>query len=266
MADAEHKTAQVPSVRPLKVLLAEDYPLSQHVMVQYLTRKGYTVVVAENGEQALRRLESEDFDVVLMDIQMPVMDGLAAATTIRHPNSSVRRHDIPIVAMTADAGNATGQERCLAAGMNACLSKPFTAAALFGVLATLVDTRSRTGAGSAPAAPSEPPFDGAALLDCVNGDVALAKDIAQTFLHDMTSRLTDLEAAAEAADAEALHRHAHTLKGTAAMLGACGAQTACQHLETAVREGDIQAAKERLPEVKREMGTLEQALKAFLQT
>jgi PAS domain S-box-containing protein len=266
VTNGKHKPAETPSVRPLKVLLAEDYPLNQELAVQFLERRGHTVVVAENGQEALRRLEAEDFDVVLMDVQMPVMDGFAATAAIRDPKSSVRRHDIPIVAMTAHAMKGD-EDRCLAAGMNAYVSKPFTAATLTGALAKFFGTESYMGVQEpATGTPDAILFDRAVLLDHADGDAALARKMATRFLEDVVVRLTSLEESVEAFDVETCHRHVHTLKGAAATFGACRAQAVCQCLETAVREGDIQTAKTLIAEVKREIGALEQVLREFVKT
>lgn len=264
VTNVKPKAAKTPIVRPLKILLAEDYPLNQQLAVQLLGRRGHTVVVAENGEEALRRLESDDFDVVMMDVQMPVMDGFTAAAAIRDPQSSVRRHDIPIVALTAHAMKGD-RNRCVAAGMNGYVSKPFSAATLIGALAELFGTEPQ-GAPKpqAPAPPVMVVFDRAVLLDRLEGDVTLAKKMATSFLESVPALVADLDLAAQASDAEAVARHAHTLKGVVALVGGCRAQQACLRLETTVREGAIQTATAMVAEVQREIGTLEQALREFV--
>jgi PAS domain S-box-containing protein len=302
VTNGKHKKEQVPGVRPLKVLLAEDYPLNQELAVQHLMRRGHMVVVAENGQEALRQLEAEDFDVVLMDVQMPVMDGFAATAAIRDPASLVRRHDIPIVAMTAHAMKGD-KERCLAAGMNAYVSKPFSATDLMSVLAEIFGTE-REGKkedcggvrekengqdeknvdGGKPSIPakhsfhnsespnSAPPsailnttiFDRPTLLKHVDDDALLAKKIVTGFLKDLEMRLNGLDEAAQSGDSETLARYAHTLKGATATLGGFQAHKACRQLEEIVRKGDMHTAKTMLTEVKRKIYTLEQELRKFI--
>jgi PAS domain S-box-containing protein len=254
-AGAPQTAAEAPALRPLKVLLAEDYPMNQELAVQILGKRGHAVAVVENGQDALRRLEDEDFDVVLMDVQMPVMDGFAATAAIRDPASKVRRHDIPIVAMTAHAMKGD-REHCLASGMNAYISKPFTANDLLATLASLLgnvtDTRDI--------------FDRDVLLRYTEGEVTLARKMATCFLNDTPRRLSDLETAAQTSDKEAFHRHAHSLKSATAMLGGSRAHDICQRLEKRVRDGELESASHMIPDVKTEILSLVQALKTFLQS
>jgi PAS domain S-box-containing protein len=259
-ATAKHKPAEAPAARPLRILLAEDYPLNQELAVQLLERRGHTVVVAANGVEALRRLEAEDFDVVLMDIQMPVMDGYAATAAIRDPKSAVRRHDIPIVATTAHAMKGD-RDRCLAAGMNGYVSKPFTAAELTGALAE-VSGAALPAAGSQPRpSPAPAVFDRSALLRNTDGDAGLADRIAGCFVEDAAERLAGLETAAATGDAETLLRLVHTLKGAAALVGGLRARAVCQRAETALRNGEVAAATGLVAGVTAEIRALAQAIR-----
>jgi PAS domain S-box-containing protein len=125
------ETAKAPPCR-LRVLLAEDTPANQKLVVAILKKRGHGVTVAESGQQALELLEREDFDVVLMDMQMPVLDGLQATIAIRQFEDP-KKANVPIIAMTAHALEEDGR-RCLAAGMNAYLSKPIDVAQLTSVI------------------------------------------------------------------------------------------------------------------------------------
>lgn len=116
-------TTQATPQHSLHILLVEDEEISRFLTRVMLTRMGHTVVCAENGQEALTRLAKEDFDLVLMDIQMPRLDGIAATGVIRDPGSNVRNHEIPIVALTIYARN-NDKERFLAAGMDEYLVKP----------------------------------------------------------------------------------------------------------------------------------------------
>jgi two-component system sensor histidine kinase/response regulator len=117
-------------------LLVEDNSINQSVLVRLLGKRGYTVAVAGNGRQALAVLEQEQFDLVLMDVQMPEMDGLAATTIIRQREQQTGTHML-IIAMTAHA-MAGDRERCIEAGMDGYVSKPFRAATLFEVIEGLL--------------------------------------------------------------------------------------------------------------------------------
>jgi CheY-like chemotaxis protein len=117
------------SLPHLKVLVAEDHPINQKLASRILEKNGLDVIIVDNGLIALDRLKDEEFDMVLMDISMPEMDGLETSRTIRDPSSSVKDHDIPIIAMTAHALEGD-REKCLDAGMNGYISKPLKAADL----------------------------------------------------------------------------------------------------------------------------------------
>ena len=113
-------------LRPQHVLVAEDNPVNQKVAQLYLQKMGHRVDIVGNGREAIKALESVRYDVVLMDVQMPEVDGLAATRVIRHPGSDVLDHEVPIIALTAHA-LPSDREQCLAAGMNDYISKPIDA-------------------------------------------------------------------------------------------------------------------------------------------
>jgi len=271
VATVESPAAEAAPVlpRPLKILLAEDHPANQILAVQLLTKRGHAVTVAENGKEAVDRLAAEDFDVVLMDVQMPVMDGFAATAAIRDPNSAVRRHDVPIVAMTAHALKGD-RDRCLAAGMDGYVAKPVTARALMAALASLFGTDPGKGAmeeaseGAETRAEDAAIFDRAGLLARVEGDAVLARRMATLFLDSAVTLLAGIDEAATASDAEALARCAHTLKGSVATMGGRRAQEACLRMETAARRGDLDGARGVVSEVAGEVRALERALRGFV--
>ena len=120
---------------PLRVLLAEDSVVNQKLAIGLLEKHGHTVVVAANGKEAIAALTSQEFDVVLMDVEMPEMDGLEATAVIRVQEKQTGEH-IPIVAMTAHAMKGD-RERCLEAGMDEYVSKPIRAQQLFETLASV---------------------------------------------------------------------------------------------------------------------------------
>jgi CheY-like chemotaxis protein len=126
------RTAARTAAAPIRVLLAEDHPVNQHLVQRLLGRRGHTVVVAPDGRAAVAAFETGSFDLVLMDVQMPVMDGLTATAAIRSLEAERGGH-VPIVAMTAHA--MTGdRERCLEAGMDEYVSKPIEPMALIALV------------------------------------------------------------------------------------------------------------------------------------
>jgi len=120
----------------LRILLAEDNPVNQLLAARLLGKQGHSVAVAHNGREALERIEAQPFDLVLMDVQMPELDGLEATAAIREREKTTGGH-IPIVAMTAHAMRGD-QERCLAAGMDGYVSKPINVKELFSVVESVV--------------------------------------------------------------------------------------------------------------------------------
>jgi len=150
------------SRRPLRILLAEDNPVNQRLAVRLLEKQGHTVVVAGDGQAAVAAVAQQRFDVVLMDVQMPVLDGLEATAALRAQEQTTGTH-LPILAMTAYAMQGDA-ERCLAAGMDGYLAKPIKPAALLAALDGLL------GDAAAPPPPrSVPPLDLAPALDTVDG-------------------------------------------------------------------------------------------------
>ena len=115
----------------------EDHPINQKLAVSLLRKRSHVVEVADNGEEAVDILSREDFDLVLMDVQMPVMDGIEATARIRDPSSSVREHSIPIIAMTAHAMQGD-KENCFEAGMDGYVSKPLNFEEMFGEIMRVI--------------------------------------------------------------------------------------------------------------------------------
>jgi two-component system, sensor histidine kinase and response regulator len=218
---------------PVRVLLAEDNLVNCAVAVGLLTRRGHHVVVAGNGVEALEALERDTFDVVLMDMQMPVMGGLEATIKIRE-----RERDLPtrprvrIVALTAHAMQGD-RERCLAAGMDGYVSKPVDRFELYAAVeGAPVKISGVTPAGSDI-------FDRASLLDRLAGDAELLEQIVQVFADDCPARLAAVDAALAAGSAQGLATAAHAIKGAALNLSANRLADVASALETAGHHGDL---------------------------
>ncbi len=227
----------VAAVRKVRVLLAEDNMVNRAVAVGLLSRRGHEVVVAANGVEALAALEREAFDVVLMDVQMPVMGGLEATERIRERERHTGQH-VRIVALTAHAMSGD-RERCLAAGMDGYLMKPVDRLELFAA----VESRSLGASSSvAPGRPTQLAFDRAALRDRVGGDDVLVDEILETFLAELPNGLAAVDAALAAGHATSLRAAAHALKGAALNLSAAGVSETAAALEDAAARADMSAA------------------------
>ncbi len=225
--------------RSLNLLLVEDNPVNRKLAVALLEKHGHRVVTAADGQESLVRLARERFDAVLMDIQMPVMDGLEATRRIRAGQSAVLDPQVPIVAMTAHAMQGD-RETCLAAGMTDYISKPIRAEELLRTLRHLAGNgvEERAGRGEEEnAAPGQQQAFRAALLERVDGDEALLRELVDLFLQTYPDLLRRLRADCENGDADDLARQAHTLKGMLGNFGTGPAFTLALELEQAGRGG-----------------------------
>ncbi|WP_053225689.1 hybrid sensor histidine kinase/response regulator [Solirubrobacter soli] len=211
------------------ILLAEDNPTNQAVAINILRRRGYRVSVAADGGEAVEALRREPFAAVLMDCQMPVLDGYAATAEIRRMEGDARR--TPIIAMTAHAMEGD-RERCIAAGMDDYLAKPLHADDLHAVLQRWI-------------AATRPVVVDQAVLRALArdvGDDAIVEEICDLFLTEAGPRLEAMRAATRRGDAEALHVHAHTLKGAASSVGAAMVANAAEEIQTHAAAGDLVGA------------------------
>ncbi|MEA2763993.1 MAG: two-component system, sensor histidine kinase and response regulator [Gemmatimonadaceae bacterium] len=235
--------------RPLRVLVAEDNAVNQKLTRSILNRAGHTVVAVSNGSEAVDAIAREQFDAVLMDVQMPVMGGFEATRLIRDLEASSGRRT-PIIAVTARAMKGD-REACLEAGMDGFVPKPIQSARLLETLehlaARLHREPSQELAPASPhkgAAPEKLPdtersedLDEAALLRVVDGNRELAGQLAVLFLNDIEPRMKEINAAVTERDAFRLRAGAHALRGSAATLMAKSVATAAAALETMGRSG-----------------------------
>jgi len=232
--------------RSLDILLAEDNTINQEFAVSLLSKHGHKVTVAANGKQAVRAVDEKHFDLVLMDVQMPEMDGLTATEVIREKEAATGRHT-PIVAMTAHAMKGDKQ-RCIAAGMDGYISKPIQRTELFATIRECTGV-GRDGQGQGPPARSSSPqpgqatFDKAAAMDHVEGDKALLKKLAQTMVASMPDMLAALRLAVGEGDGDAIARAAHKIKGAAGVICAGKAAELARRVEQSGRQGDLSDAQ-----------------------
>ena len=218
------------------LLVVEDNVVNQELLRGMLARLGYGADIAVNGDAALEALATRDYALVLMDCQMPEMDGYAASRAIRdgrgHCDSGVRDRGIPIIAMTAHPHRAD-RVRCLAAGMSDYLPKPIDAAELEAMLTKWLPetaTAARRGSAFTAANVRDTVLDLASLRRRLGNDEALLAAVIETFLRDTPARLGALGAAIARGASEEVHRQAHQLKGAAANIGA--RQLAAQAAQT----------------------------------
>jgi CheY-like chemotaxis protein/HPt (histidine-containing phosphotransfer) domain-containing protein len=255
---AHDQAAHLTISRTGRILLAEDNITNQRVAVGILKKLGLRVDAVADGTEAVKALESIPYDLVLMDVQMPEMDGLEATERIRAADSRVLNREIPIVAMTAHAMQGD-REKCLRVGMNDYISKPISPKTLAGVLERWL---ARVEAPEvSPAAPVEargaekpsvaPEFDRAALLDRVMGDKDLARQVTEAFFTDGPRLIEDLAKAVAARDGRLVAQHAHSLKGASANIGAELVREIASRMEQAGKANDVERMTVLLAELKR---------------
>ena len=232
--------------RPLRILLAEDNRVNQMVAVRILEKQGHAVVVVDDGQAALTALAQAAFDLVLMDVQMPGMDGLEATAAIRGQEKTQGAH-VPIIAMTAHAMRGD-RERCLAAGMDGYVSKPIKAEDLSAAIESLRPTARQP---VTPAVAS--PIDLHAALSNVDGDKALLADMIEAFLMDSPKQLLELRDAVGTGEGERTARVAHSLKGSLSYFGVPTAYDLALQLETMGRRAELDGASCALQQLEQEL-------------
>ncbi len=208
----------VPSLRPLRILLAEDNAVNEKLALRVLEKHGHHVAVARCGREVLTALEKESVDVILMDVQMPMIDGFEATAIIREAEQTKGGHQ-RIIAMTAHAMEGD-RERCLQAGMDGYVAKPLEVAKLFQEIARLVPEAAITVDSAAAMVPPAFVFDRKAALTQVDGDEGLLREVAELFIRDAPGMLDAIAAALEHQQPHDLERVAHKLKGSVAIFGA----------------------------------------------
>jgi len=237
------KVATVPIsvvVNPkLRILVAEDNLINQKVAQALLIQMGHKVDIAINGQEALKALEMTTYDLVFMDVQMPVMDGLETTRIIREATSSVRNHLIPIIAMTASAMKGD-REICLEAGMDDYITKPINPEIVANALERWSKPygREETDKSKSDSDNIEIIFNKSKFLERVGGDEDICTEILNTFLIDFPSRMEAMEDAYNRGDLDVLRREAHTVKGASGNISASLLQEAAARLEAAVASGD----------------------------
>jgi signal transduction histidine kinase/CheY-like chemotaxis protein/HPt (histidine-containing phosphotransfer) domain-containing protein len=252
---------------PLRVLVAEDNYVNQRLARRLLERLGHTVVVASNGVEALAALDRHAIDVVLMDVQMPEMDGLEAAARIRRREEGTGRH-LPIIALTAHAMKGD-RERCLDAGMDDYVPKPIQVERLQEALES-VTRRADAGRGAAERCPTpladgeQPAFDRADLFARVYGEAQIVGELLEAFLEELPRAAATLRDAAARGDLRGVQRGAHALKGVFANLSSKEAAARAARLEALAAAGDRGGAASQMIELEEEITRVRTAAAALL--
>jgi CheY-like chemotaxis protein len=249
--------------RKLRILVAEDNSVNQRLAARLLEREGHSVTIVGCGQEALDAFELQQstqsqFDLILMDVQMPGLDGLQATARIREQERG-SGHRVPIVAMTAQAAESD-RLRCLESGMDAYITKPVYVPDLMQMIESVVlggnaMNADLTSEGSSVQTQLQQ-LDESLALSRVGGDIDLLKEVVELFLDDYPSTFEKIKGAVDSRDATALEHHAHSLKGSVSTFGANRAFEAAFTLEKQGRSGDLTGAPDGLVQ-------LEQALEAL---
>jgi PAS domain S-box-containing protein len=250
-AKAPVETEAAPQAAGGRVLLAEDNEINAMLAVTILEEAGYSVEAVVNGAEAVEAAGRGGFDLILMDVQMPVMDGLEAARRIRALGGAAAQ--TPIVALTANAMRSD-QDACLAAGMDDFVSKPLDPDGFLRVIGRFMTGAAAEAADGHPATPpAEAPDLDDAQLDGLTRlmPAARLRTIIETFLASAQTRLQRIEAAAKAGDLTGLAREAHDLKGVSGNFGARRLQQLAERLEQAAKAGDTAQAAALVGKVRR---------------
>jgi len=273
VSDAAEESTATPVFCGRQVLLVEDNKVNQLVASQMLTTLGLNATVVSNGQDAVEHFEHVACDLILMDCQMPVMDGFAATRVIREKEAALGRSRTPIVAVTANALQGD-RENCIAAGMDDYLSKPFTNSALRAILHKFfcndeADVSKEiedpaallVGAGESVVSSAIDPniFKQLESLEKSSGK-PFVPGILEAFLDSASELMETLRAALHAEDKQRVNQAAHSLKSSSANVGAIGLSLACKDVETLARNGDKISPTDHAIRIEREYGRVVAAL------
>jgi len=264
VAPREPTSSAMCSAAAVHVLVAEDNAVNRLVVTKALERQGHVVCSVTNGREAVDAWRRGRFDLILMDCQMPEMDGYEATRTIRALEKSTGRHT-RIVAVTANAMKGD-RERCLAAGMDGYLAKPLKREKLRDLLQSILDGRGGSREAMVEETPAtardaaEPPYDRQRLAEIAGGDVAFAQELINLFIEDTAQHIAALGEAIARADAETVRKVGHTLKGSSSNIGAEPLRCAAFDVEMQGRVGDLMQATTSLAVIQKEFDRLRAAL------
>ena len=263
------------NLRMLRVILAEDDILNQKVVVRILEKCGHAVTTVNDGRELIAMLGRQTFDIVLMDIEMPGIDGIEAARTIRQSTETDFDPAIPIIGLTAHVSKESMQ-RCLDAGMNDFVSKPFKQQDLLDAINKQISISISTnhGAESSAFLKNNDDLHAAEALARLGGDQELLKEIWEIFIHECPETMKKLKQSLEIRDAAMSERHAHTLKSTAGNIGADRMKETAFQIELASREkqtdrawllyGRLESDVDRVLKILREHAEMKTNVSAYI--
>jgi two-component system, sensor histidine kinase len=249
--------------RNFRLLLVEDNIVNQKVALKMLEKIGYQTEIADNGQIAIDVLETTHYDLVLMDVQMPEMDGYKATSIIRDKNSAVLNHDIPIIAMTAHTMKGD-REKCLDAGMDDYIAKPIQREKLKIILdrwlfseysnveESTINENQDNGNGKI--------FGRKALLEQLEGDDEFLNELVHAFIEQTPKHIDSIHDGITQNDFTLVERLAHTIKGSAGIISAASLQDAAWQLEKATKEGKTNNATDLLVSIETEFDKLKDCL------
>ena len=246
--------------KSLKILLAEDNLTNQKLATRILEKRNHSVTVVSNGREALDALETSAYDLVLMDMQMPEMDGFEATSALREREKSTGRHQA-VVAMTALAMNGD-RERCLAVGMDGYISKPIRPQELDELLDGYIARKAAVVPQKSEIVSSDV-VDAAQLLDRIDDDRNFLAELVEIFRRDYPQSVSAVRSAIDTGNAASLQQSAHTLKGTLANLSALGASALAGELEQMGRSLNLAGAQSTLDRLASELPNVTRALEAL---
>lgn len=246
--------------RQMRILLAEDNPVNQMVAIRLLEKAGHTVTVVANGRDAVLMTGEQDYSLVLMDVQMPEMDGLEATRFIREREAATHKH-IPIVAMTAHAMKGD-RERCLAAGMDGYIAKPIRPPELLAEVERVNQLHAPMPLTETPA-PASDPIDWQAAWANLENDRNLLSELAGLFLNNLPAQMVAIRQAVKNRQGQELERLAHGMKASVGNFAARPAFVVASQLEKIAGQGDFNQAQQVLGMLEQEMVRLQQTLEEW---
>jgi len=263
--EVEHLMHGIADKKNFKILLAEDNKVNQVITIAVLRKIGFEhIAVCGSGAEVIKILEKSVFDIVLMDIQMPEMDGIQATAIIRDVKSGVLRHSVPVIAMTANA-MVEDRDNCIKAGMNDYISKPISDSSVAFVLDKWLPhvCDSKRGAGiPAGSHDVETIFDYEDLYSRLSGDIDLIMEIIKIFINDMPRHFAVLKKCIDEHDMARGQRTAHTMKGAASNVGLVKFMSVAFEVEKYCENGNFEKAGILTEELERQFDMARNVLNA----
>ena len=264
-ADEFQEQEQTPPANRLHILVAEDNLANQKVAVTILGKMGHSAYAVANGREAVKALETIPCDLVLMDIQMPEMDGFEATAIIRNPQSKIKNKDIPILALTARVMEGD-REKCLAAGMNGYIAKPISMKSIANAIANLSSSNGGVALQDETIHEGDPDtvFDFKAFSARMIGDKAPIRDVINTYLSETRGLIHELKQAVNNLHQETAAQLAHNIKGGAATVSGNKLRSLAIKIQAACEATNWPEAESLIPQLNRQFESLEQAMREYL--